>query len=92
MKKRFSIIFTVTAAALLVSSIAYASKKKLRPTSDRLKQGVSEIDLAANLLDTGGALQQKNQKESLTRKSGYEPLKDLTIMGESVPPDKAAGR
>jgi len=92
MKKRYSIIFTITAAAVLVSSIAYASKKKLRVTSGRLKQGVSEVDLAANLLDTSGELQQKSQKEILARKHGSEPLKDLTLVGESTSPDKAAGR
>jgi hypothetical protein len=92
MKKRYSIIFTITAAAVLVSSIAYASKKKLRATPERLKQGVSEVDLAATLLDTSGKFQQKSHKESLVKKHGDEPLKDLTMVGESTLLGKAAGR
>jgi hypothetical protein len=92
MKNRYSIIFTITAAAVLISSIAYASKKKLRPTSDRLKQGVSEVDLAATLLDTGGTIQQKSQKGSLCKNQVNEPLKDLTMTNESTTSDKAAGR
>lgn len=92
MKKRYSIIFTITAAAVLVSSIAYASKKKLRSTSGRLKPEVSEVDLAATLLDTTGDIQHKPKKERLVKKQGYEPLKDLTMTDESTPIDKAAGR
>jgi hypothetical protein len=92
MKKRYSIIFTITAAAVLVSSIAYASKKKLRTTPGHLKQDVSEVDLAASLLDTSGELQHKSHKESSLKKNGNEPLKDLTMAGESTFPVKAAGR
>jgi hypothetical protein len=92
MKKRYSFIFTITAAAVLVSSIAYASKKKLQAKSEHLKQGISEVDLAANLLDTGRALQQKSPKNSFTNKYGDEPLKDLTMMEKSTSPDRAAGR
>jgi hypothetical protein len=88
MNKRYSIIFTITAAAVLVSSIAYASKKKLRPTSNRLKQDVSEVDLAANLLDTGAELQQKSQKESVAKKQGDESLKELGMVNDSTLPAK----
>ncbi|MFZ4858021.1 MAG: hypothetical protein ACOYL3_16655 [Desulfuromonadaceae bacterium] len=92
MNKRISIICTITAAAVLVSSIAYASKKKLRATPERLKQGISEVDLAATLLDTSGEFQQKSQKECLVKKHGDDPLKDLTMVGESTSHGKAAGR
>ena len=92
MKKRYSIIFTITAAAVLVSSIAYASKKKLRATPGSLKQDVSEVDLAANLLDTGGELQHKSQKEGFIKKNENGTLKDLTTAGEFSPTVKAADR
>ena len=92
MKKRYSIIFTITAAAVLVSSIAYASKKKLRAKPEHLKQGMSEVDLAANLLDPNRGLQHKAPKESLVRRLGDEPLKDLSMVDESTSHDKTVGR
>ena len=92
MKKSYSIIFTITAAAVLVSSIAYASKKKLRTTPGSLKQDVSEVDLAATLLDSSGELQHKSQKEGFIKKNENGPLKDLTTAGESLPTVKAADR
>ena len=54
MKKRFSTIFTITIAAVLVSSIAYAAKKKLQTKTKSFASDVSEVDLAANLLDANG--------------------------------------
>lgn len=92
MKKRFSIIFTLTAAAVLISSIAYASKKKLQPKTDHLKQDMSEVDLAANLLDTNMGHQQKAPKESFLKKHSDEELKDLTMIDKSVFPEKATGK
>jgi hypothetical protein len=92
MKKRYSIIFTVTAAALLVSSIAYASKKKLQSESEYLKQGMSEVDLAAHLLDRPPELQQKMPQENFSKKRGDESLKDLTMVDESASQNKAAVR
>ena len=92
MKKRYSIIFTLTAAAVLVSSIAYASKKKLQSKPEHQKQDISEVDLAAHLLDSGRGSLQKPPKESYTKKHEDEPLKDLTMVDESKSPVKEAGR
>lgn len=80
MKKRYSLIFTLTAAAVLVSSIAYASKKKLQTKSEPLKQDMSEVDLAANLMDA--------DKEQMPAKASYskkhdDVLQDLTMIDES---------
>jgi hypothetical protein len=80
MKKRYSIIFTITAAAILVSSIAYASKKKLRVKAEHLKSDISEVDLAADLLDASGGHKEKPPKESDAKKRGDEELKDLTLV------------
>jgi len=84
MKKRYSLIFTLTAAAVLVSSIAYASKKKLRTKSEPLKQDMSEVDLAANLMDA--------DKGHMPAKTSYSKkhddlLQDLTMIDESKFPD-----
>lgn len=79
MKKRFSVIFTVTVAAVLVSSIAYAAKKKLRTKSEHLIPNVSELDLAADLLDANGDHKNKSSKASDINKHDDEELKDLTI-------------
>jgi hypothetical protein len=92
MKKRYSMIFTFTAAAVLVSSIAYASKKKVRATSDRPKQGMAEVDLAANLLDSSGEHKRMPQKVVPIKKQGDESLKELIIAGECTSSVKAAGR
>ena len=92
MKKRYSIIFTLTAAAVLVSSIAYASKKKLQPKSEHLKQDMSEVDLATNLLDAGTGHQHKAPKESYSKKRNDEELKELTMMEKSWLSDKATSR
>jgi hypothetical protein len=92
MKKRYSIIFTLTAAAVLVSSIAYASKKKLQPKPERLKQDMSEVDLAANLLETNVIRQVKPPKESYSKKRDDEELKDLTIIDISKSSDKTTER
>ena len=78
MKKRYSIIFTITAAAVLVSSIAYASKKKLQAKSERVKQDMSEVDLATNLLDADGERNRKSSKVSDANKMDGE-LQDLTV-------------
>lgn len=78
MKKRFTTIFTITIAAVLVSSIAYAAKKKLRTKSEPLTPDVSEVDLAAGLLDTQGE-PHKLPKAGGTNNRGDEQLKDLII-------------
>jgi cell shape-determining protein MreC len=83
MKKRYSIIFVFTAAAVLVSSIAYASKKKLQPKSEKLKQDMSEVDLAVHLLETNVRHQQKFPKENYVSKHDDEELKDLTMIEPS---------
>lgn len=90
MKKRYSLIFTITAAAVLVSSIAYASKKKLQSKSEPLKHDMSEVDLATHLLDAGKG--QMPLKESYSKKHGDEKLKDLTMIDKSEFPDKEFGR
>jgi|GEM_PF-1632177 len=82
MKKRYSLIFTITAAAVLVGSIAYASKKKLQSKSEPLKQDMSEVDLAANLMDIGKG--QLLPKESYSKKHGNDDLKDLTMIDKST--------
>ena len=92
MKKRYSLIFTITAAAVLVSSIAYASKKKLQAKSEPRTPDVSEVDLATNLLDTSGGYKLKAPKESDPKKSGDEELKELTIAYKPELPGKATGR
>lgn len=79
MKKRFTTIFTITVAAVLVSSIAYAAKKKLRPKSEPLKTDVSEVDLASGLLDGDGENKYKSPKTVDIKKHGDEVLKDLAI-------------
>ena len=77
MKKRFSAIFTITVAAVLVSSIAYAAKKKLRTKSEPMTPDVSEVDLAAGLLDANGDHKHKSPKAVDTNKHGDEELKEL---------------
>jgi hypothetical protein len=79
MKKRFSTIFTVTVAAVLVSSIAYAAKKKLQMKSEPLTPDVSEVDLATALLDANGDYKQKKFRDDVTKKPVDEELKDLII-------------
>ncbi len=59
MNKRITTIFTVTVAAVLFSSVAYAAKKKLQPKSEPKPQDVSEADLAAVLTDTRGGQKQR---------------------------------
>ena len=83
MKKRVSAIFTITVAAVLVTSIAYAAKKKLRTKSEPLTPDVSEVDLAAGLLDANGDHKHKTPKASDSIKHGDEELKDLTIADRS---------
>lgn len=79
MKKRFTTIFTITVAAVLVSSIAYAAKKKLRTKSQPLKNDISEVDLAADLLSASGDHKKKSSKtaEGIIRED--EKLKELAI-------------
>jgi len=79
MKKRFSVVFTITVAAVLVSSIAYAAKKKLRTKLEPLTPNVSELDLAAELLDANGDHKHKSPKTNNTNRSDDVELKDLTI-------------
>jgi hypothetical protein len=79
MKKRFTAIFTITIAAVLISSIAYAAKKKLRTKSAPLTSDVSEVDLAAGLLDANGDHKHKSPKASESKKQGDVELKDLII-------------
>lgn len=79
MKKRFSTIFTITVAAVLVSSVAYAAKRKLQTKSTPLTPDVSEVDLATALLDANGEFKQKPLKEDVTKKPADEELKDLII-------------
>jgi len=90
MKKRYSLIFTITAAAVLVSSIAYASKKKLQTKSKPLNQEMSEVDLAANLIDADKL--QTSPKESYSKKHDEDELKDLAMIDKSNFPDKVIGR
>ncbi|MFZ2950350.1 MAG: hypothetical protein WA003_12780 [Desulfuromonadaceae bacterium] len=78
MKRRFSTIFTITVAAVLISSIAYAAKKKLRTTSEPLAPDVSEVDLAADLLDPNGGHTRKVPKTSDVHTHDDE-LKDLAM-------------
>ena len=89
MKKRYTLIFTLTAAAVLVSSIAYASKKKLQTKSEPLKQDMSEVDLAANLMNADKG--QMPPKESYSKKHDDELL-DLTMIDESKFPNRGTGR
>ncbi len=79
MKRRLSTIFTITVAAVLISSIAYAAKKKLQTKSEPLTPDISEVDLAAELLDAKGDHKHKSSKAGDTNKRGDEVLKDLTL-------------
>ena len=79
MKKRFATIFTVTVAAVLVSSIAYAAKKKLQTKSKPLAPDVTEVDLAADLMDAKGDHRHNSSKVSNTNKPQDEELKELSI-------------
>ena len=79
MNKRFTTIFTFTVAAVLISSIAYAAKKKLQTKSGPLISDVSEVDLAADLLDAKGDHRHKAPKDSGAKRRGDEELKDLVI-------------
>lgn len=85
MKKRYTTIFTITVATVLVSSIAYAAKKKLQTKSKPLITDVSEVDLAANLLDANGNNKHKMPKLSDSIKHAEVELKDLVI---AMKPDK----
>jgi hypothetical protein len=78
MKRRFSTIFTITVAAVLVTSIAYAAKKRLQTKTKYLAPDVSEVDLAAGLLDAKGDHKYKSPKASESKRQGNEELKDLT--------------
>lgn len=82
MKKRFSTILTITVATVLVSSLAYAAKKKLQTKSKSLTPDVSEVDLATNLLDANGDHKLKLPKTGDTNKHGDEELKDLILAKE----------
>jgi len=79
MKKRLTTIFTITVAAVLISSVAYAAKKKLRTKTEPLTSDVSEVDLAAGLLDANGDQKHKSPKANDKNKQDDEKLKDLTI-------------
>lgn len=92
MKKRYSIIFTITAAAVLVSSIAYASKKKLRAKSESRTQDMSEVDLMASLSDPSGGYKSKAPKYSGTKKRSDEELNDLTMAYKPEPSIKTTDR
>lgn len=83
MKKRFATIFTITVAAVLVSSIAYAAKKKLRTKPEPLTPDVSEVDLAAALMDAKGDYRHKAPKTGAADKHGEKDLKELTIAKET---------
>ncbi|MDD2539690.1 MAG: hypothetical protein PHH28_01435 [Desulfuromonadaceae bacterium] len=85
MKKRYSTIFTITVATLLVGSVAYAAKKKLQTKSKPMFPDVSEVDLAAGLFDADVNHKQKSSKDNDTKTSGDEQLKDLII---AMKPDK----
>ena len=82
MKRRISTILTITVAAVLVSSLAYAAKKKLQTKSKSLIPDVSEVDLAADLLDVHGNHKHKLPKTGDTTKRGDEELKELTMAME----------
>lgn len=79
MKKPFTRIFAITVAAVLVSSIAYAAKKKLQTKSEPLTPDVSETDLATNLLDTKTDNKRTSPKNDEADKHDADELKDLTI-------------
>lgn len=79
MKRRLSTIFTITVAAVLISSIAYAAKKKLPAKSAPLAPDVSEVDLAADLLDVNGDHKRKSPKTADTDKHDDEKLRDLAM-------------
>jgi len=80
MRKRYSIIFTITAAAVLVSSVAYASKKKLQSKSEKLKAEISEVDFAAKLLDANDSQKQKTPIPRDDKKINDDALKELTMV------------
>lgn len=82
MKRRLSTILTITVAAVLVSSVAYAAKKKLQTKSKSLAPDVSEVDLAADLLDAQGDHKHKFPKTGETIKHGDEELKELAMAME----------
>ncbi len=79
MKRRLSTIFTITIAAVLMSSIAYAAKKKLETKSKPLTPDITEVDLAADLLDANGDHKHKSPKSGDANKHGDEVSKDLTV-------------
>ena len=82
MKRRLSTILTITVAAVLVSSVAYAAKKKLQTKSKSLAPDVSEVDLAADLLDPQGDHKHKLPKTGETIKHGDGELKELAMAME----------
>jgi len=101
MKRRFSTIFTITVAAVLISSIAYAAKKKLRTKSEPLAPDVTEVDLAADLLDANGGHTYKSPKTGGTHTHGDDELIDLVVASKPrnngsrkmpASPDEAAVR
>ena len=92
MNKRYSIIFTITAAAVLVSSIAYASKKKLQSKSGPRPPDMSEVDLTSNLLDQSGVYKTKALKTGDNKKTNDEALNDLTMAFKPNQLDKKTDR
>ena len=58
-KKRLSAIFTVTLATVLLSSVAYAAKKKIQTKFLPKPRDISEVDLAAGLTGSKDVPKQK---------------------------------
>ncbi|MBV5339137.1 MAG: hypothetical protein J0665_06195 [Deltaproteobacteria bacterium] len=86
MKKRFSTIFTITVAAVLISSVAYAAKKKLQTKSEPVTPDVSEVDLATELLDIKGFYKNKPllTDASNLNKESDDRLIELTMAKQDV--------
>ena len=79
MKKRFSAIFVITVAAVLASSVVYASKKKLQTKSKTPASDVSEAELAAGLLDAKGDHKRTAPIVTNTSIRSEMELKELSI-------------
>ncbi len=77
MNKRFATIFTIAVATILVGSVSYASKKKLKTKSKPPTSDISEADLAAVLLDVKGDNQRKSPIVVSTH--GDVGIKELTV-------------
>ncbi|GEM_PF-6131919 len=75
--KKISGIFTVALATILLSSVAYAAKKKIQTKFSPKPSDVSETDLAAELTRTKDVPKQKTPAVTATKSENDEKFKEV---------------